>query len=480
MRTTKTPALWGEGQQKKFIHAQQILMDYPGFRKDVILPARRWAEKLSGRKPTVRELYCGNWSSLCRRVVEITENSAMEEGKGRVYDHIKKHGLTYPVSIDAAPESDEVTPTLGDYIPPQFHNAGVGDLLKAEPPPREYLIPGFLPLSIVAILAAAGGVGKSNYLLALSMSLAAGIHFMGMPVPVAVKCMYVNAEDDRSESARRMHSILRSWKVSDDERRVHCAKLENNLYIVDRVGHENRLTVHRYGASERTGFADTLIEVAQTYGVKLIILDPLSRFSGEDENDNVGQTRVVEELEKIRKATGATVLVAHHVSKSSIKDTEAGQEAIRGGSGLVDGARWVGLLRGISEKESKVHGVAGNQRNFFVRFALVKANYVKPQEGIWLRRVAGGALIEASFTAGESRGSDAQYQAISTRVAELIHRYGPMGKRRIEDEFGGTTNVLRAGKKAVRDVISRAIDEGKLAHITKDGREVVALPEVLK
>ena len=68
------------------------------------------------------------------------------------------------------------------------------------------------------------------------------------------------------------------------------------------------------------------------------------------------------------------------------------QQASRGSSVLVDNIRWQAYLSGMTAAEAETWGVDDNQRPYFVRFAVSKANYGSPFHERWLRRHEGGVL----------------------------------------------------------------------------------------
>lgn len=95
---------------------------------------------------------------------------------------------------------------------------------------------------------------------------------------------------------------------------------------------------------------EIITENSTEEGWSLIILDPASRFLPKDaEIDNSAATHFIEECEKLRRLPGnPTILIAHHVNKSSIggsklfsDENDSTQAAARGSSALVDGARFV-------------------------------------------------------------------------------------------------------------------------------------------
>ena len=382
---------------------------------------------------------------------------------------------------------DESKETAGRF---DLSAASVGDLLRTPPPPRQWLVRDRLPLNVVGMLAAAGGTGKSMNALQLAVSICTGLPWLDMEIENTGKVLIFSAEDDRDETHRRLHTVAEHYATLVDPFdpeafEPYREKIAENLFVFDCVGMDNRLTAKVDRETVRTEMAQVVTQVAdEAQGVALIILDPLARFDGGDPNDNADSTRLIECAEQIRKDTGATVLLPHHVNKSSMRDPGSGQEAVRGGSGLVDGARWVGLLRNMGEQEAGLYGLKWKEgeARALVSFTTPKANYSAPWDGLWLRRIAGGVLVptelKESKTEEKERKADQEHRDIVRRVIELIENKGPMARRRIEDNYGGTTGVLKASQRKVRGSIIRAIEEGHLITTTdpETRADLVTLP----
>lgn len=352
--------------------------------------------------------------------------------------------------------------------------ANVADLLVTDPPVREWLVAERFPKGVVGLLAAAGGTGKSMATLQLAFSICTGLPWLEMPIEQTGAVLMFSAEDDREEIHRRLKSVAKLYSDDVDPFdsaafEPYRAKVAERLYVFDRVGRDNRLTAKVSGELQRTAFVRQVIEVAeQVPDVALIVLDPLARFDGGDPNDNADSTRLIECAEEIRKATGATVLLPHHVNKGSLKDTASGQEAVRGGSGLVDGSRWVGLLAGLrAEVAEKDYGIPPEEAGQYVRFTTPKANYSAPWGGAWLRRIAGGALVPTELkpareTKQEQKAED-RYTAFLITAKEMIRKAvensDPLTARKLRS-YAGTSGVFGMGDQSLRGCINRALEEG--------------------
>ena len=366
--------------------------------------------------------------------------------------------------------------------------ASVGDLLSTSPPQRQYLVRDCLPLNIVAVQAAAGGTGKSFGVLQLAVSVATGTSWFGLDMGEPGSTLIISAEDDRHEIHRRLTTIVNSYwpaGLEDSSRRSALEAIGARMFVVDRVGEDNRLTAYADRELIRTRMAERIITTAEAMPEppRLIVLDPLSRFDGGKPNEADDGTRLIECAEAIRVATGATVLLPHHVNKASIRDADAGQEAIRGTTGIVDGARWVSLMATLRRDDARKYDIDPDDAARYVMFKVVKGNYGPPLDAIWLQRGQGGVL--APTTLRESRKErqeqkqDERHRLIVDAAAKLIRRHGRMTATAMRTEYGGATGVLGAGDKAIRASLKRAVEEGDLVEVPgADGRgQVLEVPK---
>ena len=227
----------------------------------------------------------------------------------------------------SSPVTEALEATEDPRAPFDLEAASVGDLLDTPPPPREWLVQDRIPFNVVGLLAAAGGTGKSFATLQLAVAVATGGAWLGHPVGRDGCVLIISAEDDRAEIHRRLHSVLDRLRADGDLTPEQENRIRDRLYVLDRVGENNLLTAEVDREVVRTAMADKIAATAQQMpGPALIVLDPLARFDGGDPNDNAEATRLIEAAEAIRRGSGATVLLPHHVAKASAGNAEAGQE----------------------------------------------------------------------------------------------------------------------------------------------------------
>ncbi len=372
-------------------------------------------------------------------------------------------------------DKTEVETLIEDYVTDSPANdpffidldsARASDLLLIEPPPQRYVVQGMIPEPVAAAVVAPGSTGKSFWLMQLAASVATGTPFFGHSIPVPGGVLMLGAEDDREELGRRLHAIANAygWK----EWREEYSLLGENFYPVSRLGKDNRLTERDNGnISARALWIQGIINAAKEIpNLRLIILDPVSRFRSGDENENEAATKFVEALETIRQATGVTVIVAHHSRKGSTGDTA---DDIRGASGFVDALRFAATLSVPTSDQAKKMALDDDERRKMVRFNVVKSNYRTEVDTFWMRRGVGGVLewteAPAIVTSRDER-EEARYQKALPLIIEKV-RSGQVTNKEGLKQYAGAKGVFGMADRALRVCINRAIKEGHI--IQTDG-----------
>ena len=304
------------------------------------------------------------------------------------------------------------------------------DIMQAfreEPPPQDFVLPGFLAGTPGALISA-GGTGKSIWTLqataAIAASIAGGADLLGLGIESHGRVIYFAAEDPVSEIIRRIHYLGRH--LNDDQRQA----ISDNLIIEPLAG--RRLDVMDDAHARR------IIEYCG--GARLIVFDTLSRVHRLDENSNGDMSALISQLEYFCKETGgAGVLYLHHVSKAAAYGGLGDlQQAARGASALIDNARWCGYLARMSEAEAGKltermdrRPVDEGRRGRFVRFGISKQNYGELIIDKWYERVEGGILVPAHLRP-TSKGADDQQPHGPARRAGSAQL---MAKEYADDDF---------------------------------------------
>ncbi|GEK72950.1 MULTISPECIES: AAA family ATPase [Halomonas] len=383
-----------------------------------------------------------------------------ESGVSDWNDYHAAHGLE---SVREALEGREKADA--DAMLDALEGAKAKNLLAVEPPPMRYVVDGLLPEPIAAAVVAPGSTGKSFWLMQLAACVCTGVPFMGQAIPNPGAVLMLGAEDDADEISRRLHSIVREYEWDGD--RLDPETLGERFYAFPLVGQDNRLV--KDGERDEAKI-NAIINMARAItDLRLIILDPVSRFRSGEENSNDDNTRFAEALEHIRKETGVTVLVAHHSRKGSNGDSA---DDVRGGSAFVDALRFVATLAKLPFKEAERLGMSPEDAANLIRFTVVKANYKHDMVMQWMRRGMGGVLKptdppEEPPKRTEAKGEE-RYSAALPKLRDLVRQKDEEGKpltRRALREYAGQAGLFGMGDQSLRGVLSRAIEEGQvIAH----------------
>lgn len=214
---------------------------------------------------------------------------------------------------DPAPTSVAMSTTPGSPLdsPTPFALLSVDQLLRLEK--LNWLLYGTLPQSEVMVLYGPSGVGKTHNVVGQSLCVASGRDWFGNPVTQGV-VVYVAAEGVTG-LRNRVTAWCEYWDVSLDE-------IRTNFWVFGEP-------INLRSPGEAARFIETIQAVASAHGpVRLVVFDTLIRCSfGSDENSSRDMNMITDSADRIRRETGATVLLVHHTGKAG--DAERGSSALR-------------------------------------------------------------------------------------------------------------------------------------------------------
>jgi RecA-family ATPase len=260
---------------------------------------------------------------------------------------------------------------------------------QTEPPALDFVIPGFLS-GTVGALYSPGGVGKSFIALEIAASVA-GVDLLGFGPHHTGRTLYIALEDPENVMRRRLYAI--GSHLSPEQRELFAEKVE----VLPMLGVSFDLQDDRH--------ADWL--TARAEGMRLIIVDTLSRSHSGDESNNGEMANLLRVLERISANTGASVLFLHHVNKSSGRERNGDQFAIRGASALLDNARFGAAITYVDDNNA----AAGVR----IKYSVSKNNYAMPIPHRYFLRHEGGVLLPAPQEQDEETGESLKEQGIGQR-----------------------------------------------------------------
>lgn len=224
-------------------------------------------------------------SLLKRGIPHRTVQSRTEGAKDDAWDHLAA-GWSADQAVPVAKPADPVDSLLGELL----DSAGLDDIPSPEP-----LIEGWLTLDTLARVNGEPGAGKSFIALDWAAHVGTGTDWNGHTTRQG-EVFYIVAE-----GVRGLRKRVRAWE------RHHRKKMTNVHFLPRPV---------QVLSDDREWFA--FIEACRRRRPALVILDTQSRVTvGVEENSNTDMGQVVHNLEKLRAATGACVLLAHHTPKNT-------------------------------------------------------------------------------------------------------------------------------------------------------------------
>ncbi|MDE2056393.1 MAG: AAA family ATPase [Betaproteobacteria bacterium] len=370
----------------------------------------------------------------------------------------KTHQKNHPVVTNLNLVSTHIT-----SVNRQFSLVAASDLLASPPPPRKWLINDFLPKKIVAAIIAAGGTGKSFLAMHIAVALAAGNSlFCKFIINTASKVVFISGEDDSEELQRRIHAVTRGLPTNLIE------SIKNNIHFIDLADSLELFTCKPI--SGEVSMTDVPVNLVKTIKEKLgdevdlVIVDPVSRFRGGEENSAGDTTRFVQALQYIRDHLNASVLTLHHVNKGA-KSNGATQNNARGSSAFIDGVRLVYELNTISEDEIKKQYGASDIIPKLVTLSCVKSNYGKHIEPLTLAKKIDGSLELFAMQRGQQ-----QKLAILQEI-----KVSQLTKTQFKQNYGGVGSKFGLAEKALISKLSEFEKEGLL---TIPNRGIMVLTKI--
>jgi replicative DNA helicase len=190
-------------------------------------------------------------------------------------------------------------------------------LLNTEFTRNEMIGGGILSKGHLAVLAGAPKSGKSLLMLDMLSCLLTGTSWLGCPVPNACRVLLLSGEGGPNMIRDRIGMMTSRLNPEALERLFVWWPQEGDTLSLSQP--ESRRLV---------------IERAKEYGADLIVIDPLVRLHGANENDTSEMRDLCEHIREINRRTGAGVLVLHHTRKPGLTTKSGSAMEMRGSSVL--------------------------------------------------------------------------------------------------------------------------------------------------
>ncbi len=345
--------------------------------------------------------------------------------------------------------------------------------LMADPPQKEFVWEGRIPVGNVGSLAASGGMGKTSLLVGLAVHRAVGLPFLGART-LQGSTVIVTTEDSHHDYLRKLaawRSVIPKLDLGAVGRRVH---------LVDLAGVPFHLIRAERGDYSPTSDVDRLAESihAKCKGADLIILETVSRMGGDE--GNPAMSALVCAAEQLSKGTGAAVLLVAHVSKAAGRDGIGDAYAARGGSAISDNGRFSLTLTGGAPKNlTPLLGreVAPGEAEDLVVLRVAKLNAARAPAPVVLRRTPTPwsmvLRVESAVNEAERHGvlRDRRSKA-GGDLRELAERQSAAGEPLTESKLsrGLFREIPGLAKAGIAAAVLEATEDGFIHAVKRQGR----------
>lgn len=400
-------------------------------------------------------------------------------------------GLAAPV----APANLTLVPTPrvdGSFISRIILNDYRAGLLVEGPQPElHWTFTDTFLKGTVGFIVAPPGTGKSTLTAELAASTVMGMGIFGYNLSPgkAGKVLAIFCEENKSILQSRVYNIYNNLfsvgnyeNITGQEIR-YDVRFKENMFLIPAAGQNVRLVeASSTGLNASKAFKELLALAKSIDGLELIILDPLSRLFGQNENDNSAATFFCSLLEQLAEETGASVLCVHHTGKGSSSGKGAfklenvlTQDAIRGASAFTGAVRWqlnlVSLPGKFAEDEFNLGYTPKDDE--YIALRVVKTNHGSPGSIFYMKRGEGGFLSNY-IPEPDTREYDAKASLVD-KLIQYVKTLEDSGDelltksdiKRVVAPLWKKEEVANATQKGIEEAALKAIEDGLLFWVTR-------------
>ncbi|MDP1649303.1 MAG: AAA family ATPase [Rubrivivax sp.] len=222
-----------------------------------------------------------------------------------------------------------------DDAAPLFAVVPLADLAQAVPEPAGDWWQGYMPPSVVTLLGAHGGTGKSMLALMLGVCISIGMSMLGIPTRRG-KVAFFSGEDGAELVRHRLSWICRQMAVE-------VAALDGRLHVLDATAGEPALYHEVSIAGRRHGLTTPSYAALRDYidaqGIDVLIVDNASDTYDASEIDRARVRGFMRSLARIAQDRAGAVLLLAHVDKGTSRGDRQGTEGYSGSTAWHNSAR---------------------------------------------------------------------------------------------------------------------------------------------
>lgn len=283
------------------------------------------------------------------------------------------------------------------------------------PPPKEFIVEGFLPKARTAFIGR-GGLGKTMLLLYEGLHVAAGKQLYGeFDVLRPGKVLILTAEEERPLLVRRAAALLDELDWEEEEK----LQAFESIAVHDVSAKIPRLiTQSKAGEFVVSRYVSDLIDGYAGIGLSWLIIDPTAAFGMNEQAMNDSAVAIMEAGARMVEGLNACVTFVHHTSKEGARLGIADAHSGRGGSAFGDASRASRVLTPRNDAAGNSYDALTKTSRLTVHF--VKNSYSAPLEPLHLDVIGGFKVNVTDPNAATDERT--QLQTMRMRIDENIDR----------------------------------------------------------
>ncbi|KQK32136.1 hypothetical protein ARD30_07700 [Bosea thiooxidans] len=306
---------------------------------------------------------------------------------------------------DEVGKADTLAQTEGHSPANEFPRATPADLSNPqEISKRHWIVEGLLFSTFLTGVIAPGGTGKTNFALALLLSIVTGrSEISGVPIKERTRAWYWNQEDDKDELRRRLAATAQLHRVAADD-----LLLDGTPALFLDSGVDQPLVLVSRGPGGKlapTLAVDAVIQRIRINQIGVWIIDPLVEFHEADENNNPEMALVWRTVRRVAVEANCAVMVVAHTRKplgASAEGHTGDVNSLRGAGAQGGVMRLAVTLSTMTAKEAAALKVPAGQKGRFVKVEGAKHNLTaKDAAPVWFENV--GVVIANGEEVGAMR-----------------------------------------------------------------------------
>jgi RecA-family ATPase len=319
-------------------------------------------------------------------------------------------------------------------------------------PPREWIVPDYIPDKTVSLLGGDGATGKSLLALQLAAARALSREWVGL-LPEPGRTLVLSAEDDADEMQRRL----------DDIRKFYGARMANlsDIRLVDLVGEDSILGTLMKGQIAPTAMYHTLDSYMTEFKPGLTILDVLADMFAGDENNRAQVRQFVGLLKKLARKHDCAFLLLAHPSLTGM-NTGTGTSGSTGWNNAVRSRMYFQIAKASDGTEPNINlrTLEGKKANYGVRGGKIDLEW---KSGLFVP-VQGATGIDKM--AAEQKAENVFFGLLKRLLSQgrdVSHKKGPSFAPAI---FAKETEAKGISPKQLDDAMTRLFEKEEIRAVT--------------